>query len=120
MEKQITEEEWSEFENVVIRILEGHQDPNFIESVALCLGNDVINNYQGWKITNDGSNSNCAKKTRFVLKTWKSLQTQLDLPFLVQTFDQKVSSEKLANELKTKLLCQFSDRIYGKGNLKPD
>ena len=120
MEKPITEEEWSEFERVVVETVEGHQEPNFIETVASCFGNDVYNKYRGWKNTHDALNATCAKQTRYVLKTWKSVQTQLDLPFLVQKFDQKLSGEKLANELRTMMKSQFMDRIAGKGNLKLD
>lgn len=120
MERQITDEEWSEFINLVVKVLEGHQDPTFIETVALRLSEDVHNQLREWKTRLEGSNANCAKQTRYVLKTWKSLQTQLDLDFLVHEFDQRLSTEKLANELRTKVVTRFNNRKNGNGKLCHD
>ena len=118
MERQITDEEWSEFISLVVKVLEDHQDPTFIETVALHLSDDVHNQFREWKTRLEGSNANCAKQTRYVLKTWKSLQTQLDLDFLVHEFEQKLSSEKLANELRAKVVNHFSNRKIGNGKLR--
>ena len=54
MTKTDTDEEWSEFVNVVVKMLESHQDPNFIKTVAYCLSVDVYNRYRGWKVSPKG------------------------------------------------------------------
>ena len=119
MSTEITCEEWSAFTSVVVKVLEGHQDPNFIETVSLRLSVDVLNQYRHWKTSLEGSNasSDCAKKVRYVLNTWKSIQTNLDLSYLLQEFDQKLSEEKLANELRTRVKSHFSYIEKGIGKL---
>ena len=116
MENQITDEEWSEFMNIVVKVLEGHHDPNFISTIAYCLSNDVCNKYRGWKVNPQGFYANCAEQTRYVLKMWKSMQTRQDLEFLVQEFDEKLSREMLANELRTKVVTYFGIRNNANGN----
>ena len=51
--------------------------------------------------------ANCAEETRYVLETWKSIQVQLDLESLLNEFDQKLSGEMLAKELRTTVATHF-------------
>ena len=114
MERQITDEEWTEFMNIVVKVLEGHEDPNFISTIAYCLSEDIFNKYRGWKTNPLGIYANCAEQTRDVLEMGKSIQTQQDHEFLVQEFDRKLSSEKLANELRA-TVTYFNNRKNGNG-----
>merc|ERR1712136_389998 len=99
MEKKITDEELTEFTNVVADAIKGHPDSGFITTVALRLGIDVYNELQTWKKNPEGFYATVAQQTHKVLSTWKSNQTKpggpvVDLGFLIQEFDQKLSSEK--------------------------
>ena len=116
MGSEFSDEEWSEFKSVVVKVLESHQNANFIETIAVCLGNDVYNQFRHWKTSNDGLNADCAKKTRYVLDTWKSKQTNFDRAYLIQEFDKSLSEETLANELRTKVKAYFSEQKKENGN----
>ena len=115
MARQISGEEWSEFMNTVVKVLEGHPDPNFINTIAYCLSDAVYNKYRGWKTNPLGIYANCAEQTRYVLNMWKSIQTKQDLEFLVQEFDKKLSNETLANELRATVVTYFINRKNSDG-----
>ena len=117
MSTEITSEEWSAFTDIVVKVLEGHQDPNFIDTVSLRLSVDVHNKYRHWRTNYENSNADCAKKGRYVLNTWKSIQTNLSLSYLLQEFDQKLSTEILANELRTRVKSHFSYIEKGIGRM---
>ena len=46
MATEITKEEWDEFVEVVTKSIGGHQDPTFIETVALALNEEIYNEYK--------------------------------------------------------------------------
>ena len=93
-----------------------YPNANFIETIALRLDNDVYNKYRQWKASPDGLSADCAKRTRYVLDTWKSIQTNFDRAYLIQEFDKSLSEETLANELRTKVTAYFSEQTKEKGN----
>ena len=43
---KVTEEDWNEFVEVVTSSIKGHQEPSFIDTVALALKDGVYNDYQ--------------------------------------------------------------------------
>ena len=47
--------------------------------------------------------------------TWKSLQTQRDLDYLLRAFDSKLLKERFANELRTKVADHFKNRPKSNG-----
>jgi len=115
MANPISEDDWQDFINVVATSVKSHQEPGFIDTVALSLKGDVYNKFQDWKFSLHGVNATMDLKVQYVLTQWKSCQTQHDLNFLVNEFDSRLSKDKFANELRTNLTSHFNDRIKENG-----
>ena len=119
MAKEITKEDWSEFTGVVADAIKGHPQAGFITTIALRLG--VYDEYQAWKTSPPAFHASPDEHTRVVLSSFRTIQTKpggpvVDLDFLIQEFDKKLSSEMSANELRTIVLDWSANRKNEKGN----